>query len=203
MDKQISESMSLACGNTPSSCRVALSNNYETTLRADPCVIMDETKLNEKSELYRFFQPGYKTKTCESSGYLNCSTNAERFGPQQVQQESYLQGRGQVTGAPGCAAAGIKYLPKNVFSQKTQRKSNQELFAQSTLIPRACGSLTEVDMGNRLTKMPTDWQGAFTPFLRAPAFSPGLPEKETVTLGTVNKYPDWGELRKNSEAYMY
>ena len=203
MTNKLQESISLACGESNGSCRVALENNYETTLRADPCAVVDDTVMNERMENYRMWLPAYKTTTCESSGYLNCSLNSERFGPRQLRQESYLQGRGQTTGSASCEASGVRYLPQDKFGAPVVRKSNQELFAQSTLIPRSCGTLTEVDLQQRTVPRANEWQGAFSPFIRAPSIESSMPVKETVTLGTLNKYPDWATLKKQSEPYIH
>ena len=200
-DNPTNNGISLACGDNPTSCRIALQNNFDTTMRSDPCTVVENDKFNRTHENYRMWLPPYKRSTCESSGYVNCSPNAERFGPQQVLLESHLQGRGQVT--TGCAMGDVKYLPSKEFEKKTKRKSNQELFAQSTTNPRACGSLVEVDIDHRVNKNPSDWQGSYSPFLRAPAFHPKMPDKEVVTLGTKNKHPDWKKLREQSEPYKH
>ena len=180
-------------------------------MRADPCAIETLSKFNDQTEDYVLWVPKYRRKACEGSGYLNCSADTERFGPQQVTQESFLQGRGQVTSNPSCTAGFVNYLPASQFEEKKETKPmDMTLFAQPTTVPRSCGTITEVDIQNRIDPLPGAWQGSWSPFVgmqfadpKADPRAPNLASqaRKTVTLGSKNKYPDWGELKELSEPY--
>ena len=199
----LKEGADLACGSGKSLCAEALATDYAPTLRSDSCTIPTTAAFNNNVEDYVLWLPKYRRKTCEGNGYLNCSAETERFGPRQVTQESFLQGRGQVTPNTGCPAGGVTYLPEKEFSAKdVPRPANMSLFAQPTLIPRSCGTLTEVDIQQRLKPLPGVWQSSFSPLvgMRSAPDSKST-ERKTVTLGTRNKYPEWGELKERSLPY--
>jgi hypothetical protein len=207
----VRESAQTACGDGTSFCAEALQSDYETVMRADPCAIQALTDFNRASEDYVLWMPKYRRKACEGSGYLNCSADTERFGPRQVTQESFLQGRGQVTSNRSCPAGFVNYLPASQFGgQKEPKQTDMTLFAQPTLVPRSCGTLTEVDMQARIDALPGAWQVSWSPFVGMqfadPESDPRAPNlasraRKTVTLGSRNKYPDWGELKQLSEPY--
>lgn len=207
----VDKSTRLKCGDGTSYCAEAHVGNYETNLRSDPCAVDATSDFNTRySDEFILWVPKYRKKTCEGNGYLNCSTDTDRFGPRQVTQESFLQGRGQVTSNPSCGATQIKYLPEGEFERKEKSKqTNMSLFAQPTVVPRSCGTITEVDMQRRLDRMPGGWQGSWSPLsgmqFTDPSADPRIPNVasrgRTVTLGTKNKYPDWDLLAKQSEAY--
>jgi hypothetical protein len=191
----------VACGDVPSLCADALALNYETTMRSDSCALTTLADFNDHLEDYVLWLPKYRRKACEGNGYLNCSADTERFGPKQVKQESFLQGRGQVTSNPGCAAGGITYLPSSEFAAApAPRQTDMTLFAQPTTLPRSCGTLAEVDIQRRVEPLPGAWQGSFSP-LAGMLPLPNDTARKSVTLGTRNKYPDWGELKEQSEPY--
>ena len=197
----------VACGAGASFCSEALENNYETVMRADPCAIATDNQFNDSVEDYVLWVPKYRRKKCEGSGYLNCAAETDRFGPKQITQESFLQGRGQVTSNTSCTAGGVRYLPEGQFSDPPPQQTDMSLFAQPTQMRRSCGTLTEVDFGSRLAPLPGGWQGAWSPFVGAQfrderADAAGSTRaRKTVTLGSRNKYPEWGELKELSEPY--
>ncbi len=210
----LSESTQIACGNGSSYCGEALASHYETVMRADPCAIATSADYNTSVEDYVLWLPKYKRQPCEGSGYINCSAEAERFGPRQVTQESFLQGRGQVTSNRGCTGGFVNYLPESQFPARKPRSTDMTLFAQPTVVPRSCGTLTEVDLQKRIDPLPSEWQGSWSPFVGMLKFGeeprtgrdPRIPTggskaKETVTLGSKNKYPEWGDLKRQSEPY--
>jgi len=205
------ESSAVACGEGASFCSESLRNNYETVMRSDPCAITTTAEFNNNVEDYVLWVPKYRRKTCEGNGYLNCSADTDRFGPKQVTQESFLQGRGQVTSNRSCTAGGVNYLPSSEFPREDKPKqTDMSLFAQPTVVPRSCGTLTEVDMQRRIEPLPGGWQGSWSPLVgmqfsdpdadpRAPTLASQA--RQTVSLGTKQKYPDWGDLKKLSEPY--
>ena len=207
----INDSARMACGSGATYCSAAIKGDYETVMRADPCAVTTASEFNSNVEDYVLWMPKYRKQTCEGSGYLNCSSDTDRFGPRQVTQESFLQGRGQVTSNRACAAGFLNYLPESQFSEKKEPKErDMTLFAQPTVVPRSCGTLTEVDIQRRLDPLPGAWQGSWSPFVGMqfsdPKADPRAPNvasqaRKTVTLGSRNKYPDWGELKELSEPY--
>ena len=198
----LQKGVSIACGDSRL-CAEALVHDYAPTLRSDPCTIPTEADFNAHVEEYLLWLPKYRRKSCDGSGYLNCAAETERFGPRQVTQESFIQGRGQVTPNPGCPAGGVTYLPENQFDAAEPRRTARDmsLFAQPTTLPRSCGTLTEVDLRHRLQPLPGVWQSSFSPLAGLRSAPPKAAERKTVTLGTKNKYPDWGELKEQSEPY--
>ncbi len=200
----LEESSAIACGEGSTFCGESLATDYTGVLRADPCAITTTASFNDSVEEYILWVPKYRRKTCEGSGYLNCSADTERFGPRQVTQESFLQGRGQVTSNPSCTAGGVRYLPPSEFPGAAPKvQTDMSLFAQPTLVPRSCGTLTEVDMQRRLVPLPGAWQGAYAPFVgkAADAGAGASSSRKTVTLGSRDKYPEWGDLKARSEPY--
>jgi len=206
------QSSGVACGEGSSFCAEALNSGYETVLRSDPCAVKTATEFNTYVEDYIMWMPKYKRNTCEGNGYLNCSSESERFGPTQVTQESFLQGRGQVTANTGCAAGGVKYLPAAVFTESFSSRAkprDMSLFSQPTVVPRSCGTLTEVDMQKRFLPLPGAWQGSYSPLANRNLSETLDPRsdantgraRQTMTLGNRDKYPDWGELKTRSEPY--
>lgn len=195
--------MASTCGEGDTFCSRAVQGNYETNLRSDPCAMSTHTSEEEKKADYNLWVPPYRRKTCEGSGYLNCGTNVDRFGPQQVIQESFLQGRGQVVNNPRCPDGGVKYLPESQFGKKSEPKlHDMSLFAQPTTVPRSCNSLTEVDMQVRLQPLPSYYQGSWSPMLDATTAATQTSRlRKAVTLGTREKYPSWAELKAQSEPY--
>ena len=183
---------------------------HQTNMKADACALATADVVDDYAANYIMWQPNYRKTQCEANGFVNCSVNADRFGPRQVTQESFLQGRGQVTSNPGCTAGFVNYLPESEFSKPSKPKaSGMQLFAQPTTTPKSCGTLSEVDLQDRMQKLPGSWQGSWSPFSslklqdgQGPTMSAGtLPKRQTVTLGTSNKYPEWPDLKKNSEPY--
>uniref|UniRef100_A0A6C0C1J4 Uncharacterized protein n=1 Tax=viral metagenome TaxID=1070528 RepID=A0A6C0C1J4_9ZZZZ len=198
-----------ACGEGDTLCSEALKNDYTNVLRSDTCAISTENNFNVGVEDYILWVPKYRRKVCEGNAYLNCSADTDRFGPKQITQESFLQGRGQVADNPNCPAGGVKYLPETLFNQEDKPKQvNMSLFSQPTLVPRSCGTLTEVDLQRRMLPLPGAWQGSFSPlvavnFEKESAASERRQMKPTTTtsLGNKNKYPEWTDLKAQSEPY--
>ena len=205
------ESSRSACGAGTTYCSESLKNDYDTSMRADACTVPTLIDFNSKTEDYVLWVPKYRRKTCEGSGYIKCSADRDRFGPQQVTQESFLQGRGQVTSNRNCNAGFVNYLPESQFPEKNESKlADMELFAQSTLVPRSCGTLSEVDMQARIDPLPGAWQGSWSPLANLqfadPNADPRLPNlasqaRKTVSLGSKNKYPEWHEMKLCAAPY--
>ena len=135
----MSVSTEIACGDGTSYCSEALKNNFEPVMRSDACAIATEADFNNNLENYIFWMPKYRRKTCEGNAYLNCSADTDRFGPQQVTQESFLQGRGQVTSNKNCSEGFLNYLPASEFSEtKKPKQMDMTLFGaadqRSTLV---------------------------------------------------------------------
>lgn len=198
-----------ACGEGDSLCSEAIAQNYTTVLRSDACAIKTENNFNSDMEDYILWVPKYRRKTCDGNAYLNCSADSERFGPKQVTQESFLQGRGQVVDNPNCTAGGVKYLPQSIFTQEDRPKQvDMSLFSQPTLVPRSCGTLTEVDLQQRTIPIPGAWQGSYSPLLAVNfendtdrSFKRSMKSPKTTSLGNTNKYPEWSDLKAQSEPY--
>ena len=200
-----------ACGEGDTLCSEAIERDYTTVLRSDKCSINTENHFNSEVEDYILWVPKYRRKVCEGNAYLNCSADTERFGPKQVTQESFLQGRGQVADNPNCPAGGVKYLPQSLFNKEDVPKQvDMSLFSQPTIVPRSCGTLTEVDMQRRMLPLPGAWQGSFSP-LAAVNFDKqtGAQQRHemkpstTISLGSVNKYPEWSDLKSQSQPYSH
>ena len=205
----VEESSAIACGDGTTYCSESLRGEYEPVLRADPCAISTLSEFNTTVEDYVLWVPKYKRKACQSNAYQNCAADVERFGPRQVTQESFLQGRGQVTSNASCAAGGVRYLPKSEFSgEKPVKPSDMTLYAEPTKTPRSCGTLSEVDMQQRFDSLPGVWQGSWSPFTGMrfaddPQARPTLAgrARTSVTLGSKNKYPEWRTVKTQSEQY--
>ena len=199
----------VTCEGDSEMCAESAYNQYTNVLRSDACAVSTENQVNTDIEEYILWVPKYRRRNCEGNGYLNCSVDTERFGPQQVTQESFLQGRGQVAANPNCTAGGVKYLPEEAFEGNTKPKLvDMSLFSQPTLVPRSCGTLTEVDMQRRVVPLPGAWQGSFSPLVAVnfaketdESGSKETDRRKTVTLGSRNKYPEWSELKQQSEPY--
>ena len=176
-------------------------------MRSDPCSIQTSASDDEKRANWNFFLPSYRKKPCEGSGYHLCDTTS-RFGPRKVAQESFLQGRGQVTGSRGCFASGLRFLPKDVFpeDQKPKGCHDMTLYARSTQTKKSCGSLSEIDMSQRLRPLPGQYAGAFVPFIDNPnSLVPNVtdelvPTSKGLTLSS-KKYPSWAELKSRQDSY--
>jgi hypothetical protein len=204
----VQQSSEIACGQGDSFCSESLKNNFVPVLRSDPCAVTTLNDFNTRYDDYVLWMPKYRRATCESNGYVNCGTDADRFGPKQVTQESFLQGRGQVANNTNCPAGEVRYLPPEEFKGREAKPSDMSLFAQPTVFPRSCKTLTEVDMQLRIEPLPGAWQGSFSPLVglqltdggRATP-SLGSEARRMVTLGTRQKYPEWGELKESSEPY--
>jgi hypothetical protein len=201
---------STACGPGDSFCRRSIDSDYETQMKSDPCSIQTTASDDEKTSNYYLWLPQYRQKPCEGSGYHLCDTTS-RFGPRKVAQESFLQGRGQVTGPRSCFASGLRFLPQDEFPEdpKPQGCHDMTLFARSTQVRKSCGSVSEVDMGQRLRPLPGSYTGAFTPFILESSslvpnvtdqFVPGNEGRKGVTLST-KRYPSWEEIKARQDSY--
>ncbi len=192
-----------ACGPGDSFCRRALNTDYETRMKSDPCSIQTTASDDEKTSNYYLWLAPYRKKPCEGSAYALCD-NSSRFGPRKVAQESFLQGRGQVTGPRGCFASGLRFLPKEEFPDDPQPKGchDMTLFPRSTQVKKSCGSVSEVDMAARIRPLPGQYEGAFVPsILNRNSLVPNITDaygSGGVTLSS-KRYPSWGELRQRQQ----
>lgn len=134
---------------------------------------------------------------------------ASRFGPKKVAQESFLQGRGQVTGPRGCFSSGLKFLPEDQFTDDAPKEKchDMSLYPRTTHTKKSCGSLSEVDMSQRLRPLPGQYAGAFIPFIMdQQSLVPNVSDKSNsindkgITLGS-KKYPNWGEMKEKQDSY--
>jgi hypothetical protein len=196
-----------ACGPGDSFCSRALGSDFETTMRSDPCSIQTQASDDEKTSNYQFYRPKYLSRPSEGSGYITADTGATRFGPKKVAQESFLQGRGQVTGPRGCFASGMKFLPEDLFEEAPPKKGchDMTLYSRSTQTKKSCGSLSEIDMSVRLRPLPGQYAGAFIPNIMS---NESLVPNVTDTIGGAGgvtlsnkKYPSWEELRAKQDSY--
>lgn len=212
----------VGCGPGDSFCARALKSNYDTQLKRDPCSIVGAAVDDNAMSDYVLWLPEYKKRKCEGSGYHLCNTSS-RFDRKKVAQESFLQGRGQVTGPRGCFSSNLRFLPKSEFEEEDNEKQDNEkpkekchdmtLFARSTRTRRSCGSVSEVDMTERMRPLPGEYAGAFVPFTQQRSLVPNITTdilrqrraqredslQEGVTLGN-KKYPSWQEIKAKQDA---
>ena len=202
-----------SCGPGDTFCRRAINSDYETRLYSDPCALQTFASDQEKYSNYNLWLAPYEKKPCESSGYINCGDQTSRFGPRKVTQESFLQGRGQVTASKRCFASGLKFLPKSEFEDVPQKKCHDmTLYSQNTKVRKSCGSVSEVDMTVRLRPLPGEYAGSFAPsILNRRTLVPNVTaeylygdssrnDRKPVTLST-KKYPSWAELKQKADVY--
>ena len=176
-------------------------------MKSDPCSLQQTARDDEKSSNYVLWLPTYKRTKCESSAYAQCD-GSSRFGPKKVAQESFLQGRGQVTGPRGCFASGLRFIPKDVFPEDkpSAQCHDMSLYPRQTASKKSCGSVSEVDMSARLRPLPGEYAGAYVPkILDRRSLVPNVLDrlidlKEGVTLGTKG-YPSWQEIEQKRKAY--
>ena len=192
----------LACGSDASFCKGAMKSSYQELMRSDSCAIETYSADNEQQYDYNMWLPSYANDVRRGSAFLNASNDTNRFAPKQVTQESFLQGRGQVSSNPNCKAGFLRYLPESVFEQKepAERKPwDMHLFAQPTLVPRSCASITELDIIKRMQPLAEAYQGRYTP-LMGDSSHDGSRRKydEGVTLST-KKYVDFAEAAKKDK----
>jgi hypothetical protein len=183
----------LACGPESSFCKASLKSSWQDTFRADPCALETYAADNDAQYSYNMWQPSYASDLSRGNAFLNASTDANRFAPKQVTQESFLQGRGQVTSNPGCKGGFIRYLPEKVFegTAETDKKPwDMSLFAQPTLVPRSCSSVTELDLIDRMKPRAHAFQERYMP-VAAQLKERKIPEGVTLS---SKKYPNFKEL---------
>jgi hypothetical protein len=176
-------------------------------MKSDPCSLQQTARDDEKTSNYILWLPNYKRKQCESSAYSQCDATS-RFGPQKVAQESFLQGRGQVTGPRGCFASGLRFLPKDVFPTDAGEPQchDMSLYPRQTASKKSCGSVSEVDMTARLRPLPGEYAGAFVPkILDRRSLVPNVLDRRVVltkgiTLGNKG-YPSWTDIQKKRAPY--
>jgi len=182
---------SLSCGPDSSFCKASLKSSWQDTFRADACALESYYADNENQYNYNMWQPSYANTVSRGNAFLNSSNDSNRFAPKQVTQESFLQGRGQVTSNPGCKDGFIRYLPEKVFEGAPEQKKpwDMSLFAQPTLAPRSCASLTELDIIDRMKPRAHAFQERYVPHA---AQLKDRKLAEGVTLST-KKYPDFKE----------
>lgn len=182
-------------------------------MRSDPCSIQTTASDSEKKSNYFMWLPQYRRRPCEGSGYHLCNTAASRFGPRKVAQESFLQGRGQVTGPRSCFASGLRFLPKDeLLPEEEGRDDNKPkgchdmtLFPRSTQVRKSCGSVSEIDMSQRLRPLPGTFAGAFVPFILdnnslVPNVTDQFVPSSGVTLSS-KRYPSWEEIKRKQDSY--
>jgi len=192
---------SLACGPEGSFCKGALESSYQDVLRSDSCAIETHSADNEHHFDYNMWLPSYASTLKRGSAFLNASNDTNRFAAKQVNQESFLQGRGQVSSNPGCKGSNLVYLPEEVFQGDKEHKERapweMHLFAQPTLVPRSCASITELDMLKRMKPLAESYQGRFTPLVGNSSHESGGKRKyeEGVTLSS-KKYETFADLAK-------
>lgn len=189
------DAQNVACGADATFCKGALRSSYQNVFRSDACAIETYSAENEEQYNYNMWLPSYANKVSRGSAFLNSSNDVNRFAPKQVTQESFLQGRGQVTSNPGCKDGFLCYLPEQVFegaAEKTKAPWDMHLFAQPTIVPRSCASLTELDLIDRLKPLAHAYQERYVPHIGQPKQTK---IQEGVTLST-KKYPDFKETAK-------
>lgn len=195
-----------ACGNGSSFCRNSIDSNYQTRFRSDKCSIQTSAADEQKLSDYVMWLPNYKLHTCEGSGFRLCDTTS-RFGPNKVAQESFLQGRGQVTAGKQCFASGLRFLPEDEFKETTTKPKkchDMTLFAQNTIARRSCGSVSEVDMTERIRPLPGIYAGAFVPLIfDKDSLVPNITDRlvpEGTTLSNKS-YPSWADIKSRQDKY--
>ena len=197
----------LACGPGRSFCKAALDSQWgEDLTTAEGCAVKAYTHDNDSIYNYWQWQPKYSSDLSKGNAFLNSSVDTNRFAGQQVRQESFLQGRGQVTSAKRCLSGKINYLPETLFQPRPQAPLDMSLFAQPSVVPRSCASLTEVNLLDRIAPLPGAPQGIYTPFaadkltqadrrlLTEGSWTPESKYKEGVTLST-KKIPSFREMK--------
>lgn len=180
----------LACGPGQSFCRDTLRESFSNDMRSDACAIETYSADQDAIADYNFWQPTYANQVQKGNAFLNASNDTNRFAPKQVTQESFLQGRGQVTSNPGCKDGFLCYLPQDQFAQPGAGRKpwDMSLFAQSTLVPRSCASVTEVDLLKRMKPLAGAYQPSYSPLQGDldPQVRGRKKYEEGVTLSTKN-----------------
>lgn len=194
----------LACGEDASFCKGAMKSSYQELMRNDSCAVATSVADNEEQFDYNMWQPSYANDVRRGSAFLNASNDTNRFAPKQVTQESFLQGRGQVSSNPNCKSGFLRYLPEGAFNKEepAERKPwDMHLFAQPTIVPRSCSSITELDIIKRMQPLAGAYEGRFTPLMGESSMTAGGKRKyeEGVTLST-KKYVDFAETA-NKDRY--
>lgn len=194
----------LACGEDASFCKGAMKSSYQELMRNDSCAVKTYVSDNEQQFDYNMWQPSYANDVRRGSAFLNASNDTNRFAPKQVTQESFLQGRGQVSSNPNCKSGFLRYLPEGVFDKeepKERKPWDMHLFAQPTLVPRSCSSITELDIIKRMQPLAGAYEGRYTPLMGESSMTSGGKRKyeEGVTLST-KKYVDFAETA-NKDKY--
>ena len=197
----------IACGPGKSFCKTALDSQWgEDLTTAEGCAIKAYTHDNDSIYNYWQWQPKYSSTMSRGNAFLNSSVDTNRFAGQQVRQESFLQGRGQVTSSRSCMSGKLNYLPESQFQPQDRGTLDMSLYAQSSVVPRSCASLTEINLLDRMAPLPDAPQGMYMPFsadtltrgdrklLREGASTPNSKYAEGVTLST--KYvPTFAEMK--------
>ena len=192
------------CGPGNTFCQTAMRTAYEDLLRDDSCAVESHGADNAKHSSYQFWQPDYASKRVKGNSFINVEADALRFGSTQVTQESFLQGRGQVTPLnTRCGASELRYLPETVFPPSQEKKEpwDMSLFAQQTVFPRTCASVTEVDMLRRRSPQPGAYEGAWAPFAADLRAGSSRRIEEGVTLAN-KQYPAFADLRARATAMV-
>jgi hypothetical protein len=193
----------LACGPGKSFCKTAMNGHWSGDLTtSEGCTVAAYSNDNDSQYNYWQWQPKYANQTSRGNAFLNSSIDTNRFAGRQVRQESFLQGRGQVTSSRNCMAGKLNYLPENQFTPQTTRPLDMSLFAQPSVVPRSCASLTEMNLLDRLAPLPSTPQGIYTPF---PADTLPRSDRRLVAEGTTmssKSYPRFADLKAAQDAMM-
>jgi hypothetical protein len=197
---QPDDQRAVVCGPGKSLCRSALEEQWgEDLTTAEPCAASGHVADNDFLYRYRQWQPQYSSRPSRGSAFHSGSAGTNRFSGVQVRQESYLQGRGQVTSSRSCAAGKLTYLPDAEFAPQPKGAPDMSLFAQPTLVPRSCGSVMEVDLQERLGPQRGRAQGGST--TRMPGRGDRRLIEEGLTLSTKT-YPTYEALKAAQEALL-
>lgn len=193
-----------ACGSDDTYCATSMETRYIDRFRQEPCAIQTSAAVNTRTSNYNLWLPEYKKQPAQNDAFLLSDTSS-RFGPTKVLQESFLQGRGQVTGSKECFASGLKYLPSDVFPDNQPAKtcsSKMNLFPQPTVLRKSCGSLQEVDMLDRLRPLPGIAQDMFLgPTINKGQVPTILNKSDAFANKNSNVQRAYGSRRDNDDRY--
>lgn len=191
----------LSCGPGDSWCQQSLRSAYDDVLRSDSCALERRVADSDKFTSYYTWQPTYSSKPSLGSAFLNADGGTNRFGAKQVLQESFLQGRGQVSSNPGCDGSALRYLPETVFPGAPKKEWDMSLFSQQSIVPRSCASVTEVNLLQRMKPRPGSFEGTWRPFPAQPLPEGSRRIEEGITLAN-KRYPSYAELRARTAALL-
>ena len=192
---------------TGSYCDLSMNSQYMNRFKQEPCATKTAETDNERNVTHAMYIPDYKKQTCRNNAFATCDSTS-RFNSKKVLQESFLRGLGQVSGATECFGSKLIYTPEQIWTKETEEdksKLDMQLFAQPTHSKKSCGSLTELDLMDRLKPLPGRYQDAFLPAgMPAPSSTsrlsnlvPNVLQEDMVTLST-KKYPEFPDIKQQS-----